>query len=42
MSNNKASELLGLSTGQILGKNRDPIWKFLNEDNLILDVENIP
>jgi hypothetical protein len=29
---------MGLSTGQILGKKRlDPIWKFLNEDNLILE-----
>jgi PAS domain S-box-containing protein len=43
MSNNKASELLGLSTGQILGKKAlDPIWKFLNEDSLILDVEKYP
>ncbi|MFT5791674.1 MAG: PAS domain S-box-containing protein [Saprospiraceae bacterium] len=43
MSNNKASELLGLSTGQILGKKAlDPIWKFLNENNGILDVENYP
>jgi hypothetical protein len=39
MSNNKASELLGLSTE--LGKKAiDPIWKYLNEDNSIIDIEN--
>jgi PAS domain S-box-containing protein len=43
MSNNKASELLGLSTEQILGKRAiDPIWKYLNEDNSIIDVEKHP
>jgi hypothetical protein len=41
MSNNKASELLGLSTEQILGKKAiDPIWKYLNDDNSIIDIEN--
>jgi hypothetical protein len=39
MSNNKASELL--STEQILGKKAiDPIWKYLNDDNSIADIEN--
>ncbi|TDE02114.1 PAS domain S-box protein [Flavobacterium hiemivividum] len=43
MSNNKASELLGLSTEQIIGKKAiDPIWKYLNEDNSILDIEKHP
>ncbi|MEZ7497717.1 PAS domain S-box protein [Flavobacterium sp. Arc3] len=43
MSNKKASELLGLSTEQILGKKAiDPIWKYLNEDNSIIDVEKHP
>jgi hypothetical protein len=35
----KDHELLGLSTGQILGKR---LWKFLKNDNLILDVEKYP
>jgi len=43
MSNNKASELLGLSTEQILGKKAiDPIWKYLNDDNSIIDIEKHP
>lgn len=43
MSNNKASELLGLSSEQILGKKAiDPIWKYLNDDNSIIDIEKHP
>lgn len=43
MSNNKASELLNLSAEQIVGKKAiDPIWKYLNEDNDIIDVEKYP
>jgi PAS domain S-box-containing protein len=43
MSNNKASELLGLSTEQILGKKAiDPIWNYLNDDNSIIDIEKHP
>ncbi|WP_016989795.1 PAS domain S-box protein [Flavobacterium sp. ACAM 123] len=43
MSNHKASELLGLSPEQIFGKKAiDPIWKYLNEDNSIIDVEKHP
>jgi hypothetical protein len=34
---------VGLSTEQILGKRAiDPIWKYLNEDNSIIDVEKHP
>ena len=43
MSNTKASELLGLSVEQMLGKNViDPQWRFFNEDNSVMLVENYP
>ena len=43
MSNTKASELLGLSVEQMLGKNVfDLEWRFLNEDNSVMLIENYP
>ena len=43
MSNAKASELLGLSAEQIVGKKAiDPIWNYLNPDNSIIDIEKHP
>ncbi|MBG6111026.1 PAS domain S-box-containing protein [Flavobacterium sp. CG_9.10] len=43
ISNMKASELFGLSVNQMLGRNAiDPEWRFLNEDNSAMQVENYP
>ncbi len=43
MSNPKASELLGLTNAQMLGKVAiDPDWKFVNVDNTKMLLENYP
>ncbi len=43
ISNPKASELLGLSEAQMIGRmDVDPYWKFLNEDYSTLPVEKFP
>jgi len=43
MSNPKASELLGLSEGQLKGKQAvDPDWKFLDENHLPLSFDKYP
>jgi PAS domain S-box-containing protein len=43
MNNPKASELLGLTNDQMRGKVAiDPSWKFVNEDNLPLPLEEYP
>jgi len=43
MCNSKASELLGLSEDQMKGKLAiDPQWKFLNENNTPLPIEEYP
>ena len=43
MGNQKASELLGLTMDQMLGKQAvDPEWKFLNEDNSWMSIEKYP
>jgi len=43
MSNTKASELLGLSEEQMIGKKVfDLDWQFLNEDNIVMLIENYP
>jgi len=43
MSNQKASELLGLKVEQMLGKEAiDPEWKFLNEDGSSMQLEWFP
>lgn len=43
MNNSRASELLGLSDDQMKGKEAiDPAWKFVNEENIPLSVEDYP
>jgi PAS domain S-box-containing protein len=43
IANNKASELLGLSLDQLLGKKAiDPNWKFVNSDNSDMGLEDYP
>lgn len=43
MSNSKASELLGLSKDQILGKDPvDKCWNFLNADGSVMAVDDYP
>ncbi|MDI6050176.1 PAS domain S-box protein [Flavobacterium sp. XS2P24] len=43
VSNQKASELLGLTDDQMKGITAfDPSWKFLNEDNSVMQFENYP
>jgi PAS domain S-box-containing protein len=43
LSNPKASEFLGLTEEQMRGKQSfDPDWKFVNEDNIPLPVEEYP
>ena len=43
INNSKASELLGLSDDQMKGKTAiDPEWKFINEDNTPLSLEEYP
>jgi len=43
MNNPRASELLGLSNDQMKGKTAiDPDWKFVNEDNMPLSLEEYP
>ncbi|MFV8328001.1 PAS domain S-box protein [Flavobacterium sp. ZS1P14] len=43
VSNQKASELLGLSNSQMKGKTvTDSVWKFLNEDNSAMPIEKYP
>jgi PAS domain S-box-containing protein len=43
MNNPRASELLGLSDNQLRGKTAiDPAWKFVDEDNIPLPIEEYP
>ncbi|MBF2709055.1 PAS domain S-box protein [Flavobacterium soyangense] len=43
MSNKKASKFLGLKQNKILGKTAfDPLWKFINEDNSPLLIDQYP
>ncbi|KAF0128409.1 MAG: PAS/PAC sensor hybrid histidine kinase [Bacteroidetes bacterium] len=43
MSNRRANELLGLSEEQIKGKAAiDPHWKFIDEDNMPIPLDNYP
>ena len=43
MNNDRASELLGISNDQLKGKTAiDPEWKFVNENNSILEREGYP
>ena len=43
MSNVKASELLGLTVNQMLGRNViDPKWRFINEDNSVMQIKDYP
>jgi PAS domain S-box-containing protein len=43
MNNPRASELLGLSNEQMIGKEAiDPAWKFVNENNISLALEDYP
>ncbi|WP_052257207.1 PAS domain S-box protein [Flavobacterium sp. AED] len=43
VNNQKASELLGLTDSQMKGKTVvDSAWKFLNEDNSVMPIENYP
>lgn len=43
VNNKKATELLGLTDDQMRGTTAiDPTWRFLNEDNSIMAIENYP
>jgi PAS domain S-box-containing protein len=43
MNNSRASELLGLNDDQLRGKTAiDPAWKFVDEDNIPLLIEDYP
>jgi PAS domain S-box-containing protein len=43
MNNPRASELLGLTNDQMRGKAAiDPVWKFVNEDNIPIALEDYP
>ncbi|NVO19854.1 MAG: PAS domain S-box protein [Bacteroidetes bacterium] len=43
MNNDRAAELLGLSSDQMRGKTAiDPAWKFINEDTTDLSLEDYP
>jgi PAS domain S-box-containing protein len=43
VNNQKASELLGLTDSQMIGKTAiDSAWEFLNEDNSVMQIEKYP